>query len=502
MRVWQKDPSCIEPCRGQHIRFRSKENGMARKTCRDNQKRKSLRLATILAMLSLVAVVTARQKTQKFSFTISGHHLLNNGQPFFWLGDTAWLLVKRGREDVEYYMTNRSSKGFTVIQMMAIRVNHNDPDESTRQPIRNCAGESPFKALDPVTLNEDYWHHVDFIIETARKHGLVVALATMWGQDAASLFPDPLKNNYLYGRLLGKRYKNRDNVIWLVTGEYEKINRNWRADNQAISDKQRELLRALALGLEEGHGGRHLMTIHPVGTSSDDFHNDVWLDFNMQQTWGHQAADVIRIGSDYRLTPVKPVLNGEPGYENRPEEPTSSAWKCRYEGYWSVFSGAFGFTYGADRVWQCGGGWMDALEYEGAFDMRHLRHLMESRPMLRLIPDQSMLRSDVGDIRKNASYCAVLRSKDGNCTLVYSAKGLPVPIDLSKMSGTTLNAWWYSPRDGLLHSSEFEQIQTPFATLHAKGTHMFTPPSTGQNQDWVLILDNAAAKFPTPGTRM
>ncbi len=49
-------------------------------------------------------------------------------------------------------------------------------------------------------------------------------------------------------------------------------------------------------------------------------------------------ADVERILTDYRKQPPKPVLNGEPGYENRAETPTSSAWKGRYERYWSVFS--------------------------------------------------------------------------------------------------------------------------------------------------------------------
>lgn len=428
--------------------------------------------------------------------------MLNNGQSFFWLGDTAWLLVKRSPEDIRYYTRNRSNKGFTVIQIMAIRVHHKAPTELQGQPMQNYTGQSPFTSLDPVRLNEAYWRHVDFIIETARKHGLAIAMATMWGQDAGALFPDPMKNNYRYGKLLGERYKSRDNVIWLVTGEYEKINDNWRADKQAISDEQRELLRAIARGLEEGHCGRHLMTIHPVGTSSDDFHNDTWLDFNMHQTWGHQAPNVERIRSDYRLTPAKPVLNSEPGYENRPEQPTSSAWKCRYEGYWSVFSGAFGFTYGAHRVWQCGGEWMDALEYEGASDMQHLRYLMESRPIQTLVPDPSILLSNDGDIHREPSYCAVLRSKDGRCSLVYSTMGLAFDVDLSKLSGAAINAWWYSPRDGLLYNEALERVQTPFATLHSKGAHTFKSPSTGQNQDWVLVLDDAAADFPTPGTRM
>jgi hypothetical protein len=460
------------------------------------------RLSIVSTFLILMMIFSGCQKSLQFHFSISGHHLLNNGLPFFWLGDTAWLLVKRSPEDVEYYLKNRSNKCFTVIQIMAVRVHHFAPSELLGKPMNNYNGESPFTNLDPVTLNEKYWSHVDFIIETAEKNGLTIALATMWGQDAGALFPNPIKNNYQYGKLLGERYRHCDNLIWLVTGEYEKINPNWQADRQMISEEQKELLRAVALGLEEGHGGRHLTTIHPVGTSSDDFHNDTRLDFNMQQTWGHQWANVRRIHSDYQLTPVKPVLNGEPGYENRPEQPTSSAWKCRYEGYWSVFSGAFGYTYGADRVWQCGGEWKNALEYEGASDMQHLRHLIESRPLLSLLPDQSILLSNAGDLQDELSYQAVLRSKEGNCIIVYSTKGFPFELDLSGMSGTKIYGWWYSPRDGLLYNGEFKEVQTPYISLTVKGAHTFTPPTRGENQDWVLVLDDASAGFSAPGKRL
>lgn len=459
------------------------------------------RLAISISLLSPITIFAGSQNTGRFHFTTSGHHMLNIGKPFFWLGDTAWMLFKRSPGDVRYYMKNRSDKGFTIVQIMGVRVHHKVPAETKGQPILNYDGQKPFTSMDPVELNEAYWRHLDFIIETARKHDLTIAMATMWGQDTEALFPNPMKNNYQYGKLLGERYKNRDNVIWLVTGEYEKINDNWLKDKQVISDEQRQKLRAVARGLEEGHGGKHLMTIHPVGTSSDDFHNDAWLDFNMHQTWGHQWPNVIRIRSDYQLTPVKPVLNGEPGYENRPEKPTSSAWKCRYEGYWSVFSGAFGYTYGAHHVWQCGGECKDALEYEGASDMQHLRYLMESRTIQSLVPDQSILLSEAGEMRKEPSYCAVLRSKDGRCALVYSTMGRAFDIDMSKMSGDTIKAWWYSPRDGSLYKEGKEQVHTPFATLEAKGAHTFKPPSAGQHQDWVLVLDDVKADFPPPGSR-
>jgi len=122
--------------------------------------------------------------------------------------------------------------------------------------------------------------------------------------------------------------------------------------------------------------------------------------------------------------------------------------------------------------------------------------------MLKLMPDQSMLLSDAGELREEPSYRAILRSEDGKCAFVYSTKGLPFNVDLSKLSGTKTNAYWYSPRDGLMYDAEFRQVQSPFVTLSVKGAHTFTPPTSGENQDWVLVLDDVAAGFPAPGTRI
>jgi len=449
-------------------------------------------------LLLLLSGFTICEGQEALTFATTEHGLLCNGRPFFWLGDTGWLLMRMSPEDVQRYLDDRAEKHFTVLQMMAIRTDFVNKSPTDRA-VPNYAGETPFANLDPVTLNEAYWDHIDFIIDAARKKNLTVALATMWGRDADSLFPNALKNNELYGKLLGSRYRRRDNIIWLVTGEYEKINDNWRKDNQVISDEQRALLRAIANGLEAGHKGKHLMTIHPVGTSSDDFHNDSWLDFNMQQTWGHANADVTRISADYRKQPAKPVLNGEPGYENRPEAPSSTAWKCRYEGYWSVFSGAFGFTYGADRVWQFHLGWKDALQYEGAADMQHLRFLMESRPMQKRIPDQSILVSDEGDFKDTPSYCAATRAYDGCYAMVYSTMGNPFTVDLTVLSGTRADAWWYSPRDGRCYNRQLHETARPFETFGTQHSQKFTPPTSGINQDWVLVLDDVERRFQSPG---
>jgi hypothetical protein len=44
-----------------------------------------------------------------------------NGDPFFWLGDTGWLLFsKLNREEAEKYLDDHVQKGFNFIQVMVL----------------------------------------------------------------------------------------------------------------------------------------------------------------------------------------------------------------------------------------------------------------------------------------------------------------------------------------------------------------------------------------------
>ena len=62
--------------------------------------------------------------------------------------------------------------------------------------------------------------------------------------------------------------------------------------------------------------------------------------------------------ADYDRTPVKPVLDGEPIYEDHPVSfdaaklGHSVAADVRRPLYWDLFGGAFGHTYGHHSVWQ------------------------------------------------------------------------------------------------------------------------------------------------------
>src|SRR6185503_11427488 len=167
-------------------------------------------------------------------------------------------------------------------------------------------------------------------------------------------------------------------------------------DRPVETEAQKEIIRAMARGLRTGDNGTHLCTLHPNGgqSSAAAFHTDDWLDFNMRQN-GHVAEFTGRYEqtrADYDRTPVKPVLDGEPLYEDHPVSfdakklGHSIAADVRRPLYCDLFSGAFGHTYGNHAVWQFWTPdrapinnplmpWQQAVEEPGAAQMQYGRAL-------------------------------------------------------------------------------------------------------------------------------
>ena len=57
----------------------------------------------------------------QFSVSKNRRYLMKDGQPFFWLGDTAWELFHRlTREEADQYLKRRAEQEFTVIQAVAL----------------------------------------------------------------------------------------------------------------------------------------------------------------------------------------------------------------------------------------------------------------------------------------------------------------------------------------------------------------------------------------------
>lgn len=449
-----------------------------------------------LLLLLCSALCFAQAPLPGLKVSENGRFLVTaSGKPFFYLADRAWELFHRlDREQALRYLDTRARQGYTAIQAVALA-----ELEGLDEP--NAYGHLPLVDKDPARPaispeGADYWKHVDFIVKAANARGLYIAFLPTWG----SWVSDPKRavftpeNAQKYGEFLGKRY-GKMGIIWVLGGD-------------RTPTGVEPVWRALAKGIAIGVSGREvydavLMTFHPRGgeASSTWFHGDPWLDFNMWQN-GHGIPGTRKpwthIAADYARVPAKPVMDGEPLYEDHP-----LAFRAREFGYsfdahvrqyawWDVFAGSMGHTYGNHAVWQMYAPgrkpingpllyWHEAILRPGGAQMRHLRALIESRPYLSRVPAQDL----VADPLDGPDYIAATRG-DG-FAFVYSAQGRRFTVQLDKLGAASVKAWWYNPRSG---------ASSPSETLEAKGAHEFKCPSEGFGSDWVLVLDDAARSFP------
>jgi hypothetical protein len=453
-------------------------------------------LATLLVAPSLHAGEAPR------GLKVSDNHRFlvhADGTPFFYLADTAWELFHRlDRDEAVHYLKNRSDKGFTAIQAVVLA-------EFDGLGAPNAYGQLPLVDRDPTRPNEAYFEHVDWIVRQANALGLVVAMLPTWGahwhDDGKTIFTP--ENAAIYGEWLGRRYKDAA-IIWVLGG-----------DRNVENDRQRAILNAMAVGLKKGDSGTHLMTFHPRGakSSAEYFHDAPWLDFNMNQN-GH-AANAERYDATkavYDRTPVKPVLDGEPLYEDHPIDfkadanGHSIAADVRRPIYWDLFHGACGHTYGHHSVWQMAAPnrppvnnpllpWTQAIDQPGAGQMQHARHLIESRPYLTRIPDDTVIvpaKPDTAVPGRGLKRYVATRDAEGSFAMVYAPIGRPFTVRMDVIHGPKVNAWWFNPRTG--------QATAIAGDLTNEGEHTFTPPTPGEDLDWVLVLDDAARNFPPPGS--
>lgn len=405
-----------------------------------------------------------------------------DGSPFFWLADTAWLLfVQLNREDTETYLENRRVRGFNVIQIMVL-VNISTTNQQGDSPFQGDSIASPLvtEGSDPMNDQEyDWWDHADYVIDRAADKGIYVALVPMWGQPWV---PDNSTADIRsFSEFLGKRYSDRKNVIWLNGGDRpgDFALEKWNAIGETL----------------DANAPNHLITYHPRarGHSATWFNDSSWLDFNMFHT-GHAERNTWEfVEEDYKLTPVRPTLDGEPAYEEITVNLDGKVYwndtDNRRHAYRSVFSGSTGHTYGHNAVWQfntpgysakfhCRNTWQEGIEFPGGAQMQHLKNLMLSRPYFERIPDQSLIA------KQGAAMGYLVATRGESYAFVHTVLGDSMEIAMGKIAGAQVRASWYDPRTGM-----FQEVGAVDNT--AGTTQVFDPPGEPkEGNDWVLVLDS------------
>jgi hypothetical protein len=400
------------------------------------------RTRTWIAFITLVfvpATALAQETRQAVNGPIrvsdDGRYFVDRGgTPFFWLGDTAWpLFAEYTPQQAEDYLANRARKGFTVIQ--AVLAWGKGSGNELKTPLANTSGHRPWLDGNPATPNEAYFQDVERLVQFAARQGLVLAVLPTWGYYVNDEPTITVANARTYGRWLGARFKDAPNIVWVNGGD-------------RVATGFEDVYRELAHGLREGDGGAHLITYHPCGwrSSSQYFHGDDWLSFNMIETWTEWSKIYAAVTADALLTPRKPVVLGEGAYENGPEYPQGpiTPLVVRRQAWWTVMAGGF-HTYGQNQMWRMEPGWEQTFDTPGAGQVTLMKTIMASLAWWQLSPDQGLFALGVDSGR---TLNTAMRALDGQRALVYLSSQATVSIHLDKIAAKNVRATWISPVTG------------------------------------------------------
>ena len=478
-------------------------------------KSKLKKVSLILTLLASSIVLAQAEKpwdNGRLKVSDNNRYLVfENGKPFFWLGNTSWLMPERlNRDDVEFYLTTETANGYNVeqVQVLCATPTYN---------IYGMAGNSHDfnfeKESTPGVYG--YWEHLDYIVEFAASQGIYIAMDIIWGSQLGNM---DVKKAANLGKFMGERYAKHPNIIWMIGGDI-------------MGDKKPEVWDAMAKAIKRADKN-HLMSFHPRGrTTSAWWYNDSeWLDFNMFQS-GHRRYGQRNGDGDYTIkddteednwryvdmslperagtekighyglsanAKTKPCIDAEPSYEDIPQglhdnsQPRWQDYDVRRYAYWAVFAGCFGHTYGHNSIMQfmhpgiaasffAEKPWWDALKDPGYKQMKYLKALMTSLPFTEGDNDQSVITSKNGE-----KYDRIIATRGNDYILAYNYTGKPMTIDLSKISGTTKNVWLMNPRNGNLNYTGEYSDKTKTFTFTEQGT-------TGQ--DIVVIIIDSSKNY-------
>lgn len=414
---------------------------------------------------------------------VNNNFLYENNNPFFWQGDTAWLLFnKLTLEEAKLYLDNRKSLGFNVVQATI----YHEIDEETN--------------LFPNGRNINdiaYFEFVREIVKYAEDINIYMALLPSWGAYyKIGVIND---NNYeQYFRFLVDFFKNQSNIIWVLGGDCR-------------GDDCFDLFNKIGTLLKEIDPNR-LLSYHPFGRTGSYlwFSKEKWIDLNMFQS-GHRRYDQITLSSwddnnanedcfkedNYKyvikgLKYNRPILDAEPSYEgivqglHKFDEPYWEEHDVRRYAYWSVLAGACGFTYGNNAVMQfhrkndkdanygVREEWLEAIHAPGASQIKIIKDLFLELKMYNGVNSSHLI------VNQGEKYHYIACNSSNDYIIAYTYLGDSITLDLSGFKNKQLKAFWINPQSG---------IKSFIGNIVNENKYTFKPVKRRElSNDWVLLI--------------
>lgn len=429
------------------------------------------------------------------------------GRPFFIVGDSPQAIYSQiTLTQAESYLAARQAQGFNTLLTDPTFSNNNDgfvrhAANGSLPFLRNvhggvydgATGTADFAMPDPA-----YWDYVDTVLARAQAHGfLVLQYVLAWGYDGKCMWRDLInpRNSvdvcYRFGLFLGRRFRDRANVIW-IDGSDDNGN-----DTPHPPDGTSGITRGLAVTRGMRAAGALQMRTgdwRADSLSTDETAFAPFMSLNGVYAYGDKVgfnATYYEARRAYLHRPPLPAFLKETGYEAESIIPGDAPSVRKYE-WWCLLSGATaGVVYGHRDIWPfTPGHWRSALKAPGAQDMRRMGALMRSLAWYALVPSElAGMRRLVSSRNGQAwptipDYVAAAQTPDGTLLLAYvppfGAGTQSLTLDLRGMRGAAQAAWWDPTSAQVQGAGGFPIGAEP--TLVTPGRN-----SEGAN-DWVLIV--------------
>jgi hypothetical protein len=428
------------------------------------------------------------------------HHFeRQNGERFWWLGDTQWSLYTDSQETAhdraaaEHYIDVRAAQGFNVVHSMLMQ-----EDGWTN------AGGPPFtgprlEALAGEQINPCYWREVDERLAYLNQQGIVGGLVLAWGRKKWKQEVEPwawdrfagLEARQRYARYVAARYSAYD-VYLLVAGEWNASARG--PDNEAVRLEYVQIGNALRAA--DPH--KRMTGIHP-GCHGNHFCRE----FNAAADWcdfGDYQQNYVQLNAEVVASRVygKPVINSEYAYYLRDadedgvvDKPNSQSLEITRHATWDLVMGGayvvtgFGNTYmgGARCLGSFG---VDAPQNDDwEAQIQHVPAFFERLAWWKLDPHNELLSAAEAPTEERtihgrpapperAYWCLA----EPGAQYVLYARGMAseVSLDLDAPAGDYA-VWQYDPRTSICQALGVQQGITSFA---------YSPPD---ERDWVVVLE-------------
>ena len=444
--------------------------------------------ASCCAILAAVALITGSARAEacrapaasnSAGFPLSvrpGHRYLEDvaGKPFFLQGDTAWSLIAQlTREDADIYLRDRKARGFNTIlvNLLEHRFARNAP--------ANAYGDRPFKVPGDFGVPEEaYFRHADWVLRRACELGLLVLLAPAYTGNGGGpegwykeMVASGAEKLHAYGRFLGARYRDMDNILWVAGGD--------------SNPPDKALTRAVVEGIRQmDPDALHTAHAAPGNAALDYWEGEPWLAVNTAYTY--EPVHIAAL-AQYERKGTIPFFLIESAYEN---EHDAGEHRVRMQAYQAILSGASGHVYGNNPIWHFDGpglyrvsmSWRQALDSRGAQSMSVLHGLLSSVKWWLLEPDVDNSFLIGGRGLDNARAVAAV-AIDRSSALVYLPTSRTVRLDLRRLAGSSVEARWFDPSNGQLTTAEGSPLPAAI--------HKLKPPARNGAgfPDWVLELN-------------